>query len=424
MKVAISFQRPMPAWVESDPLRGRAVDALGLQATAARIADELLPGLSVFTNRARYYALLAWARRANGHEMNETHIHRLEVALAVREAKLHPKSDEEGGCRFIGSRNLPRAPRQTPFDEPPKDPRRAYGTPVWRGYRASMQNLGLLDDSYALTEDGNSLARRFAAACGRLDASGSTMLPDSACLSRMKSREGALIAERLGLRKKGKQAREDRSDTARRLATARELADDLNGSFSISAVLSRYERRPDREVTFTVSALRQAAVWERLAVGLDATFLLWLKWLSSPTKTAKLFSDARKRTRTQPELKPILVGETTAIEAIQSVRRALDLRCRLERHGDLALFDNPRAAEAFRIGEALVGSGSVDDVLKRIEDLHLSAKGDDAWIRPVGRGRELARDADDKWEVPTKASLHGYRLHAFGQLLSDLTEAR
>ena len=119
----IALHYLLPSWVESDPLRGRAIDALGLQLTADRIADVLLPGLSVQTNRARYYALLAWARRACGTHVDEARIHRLEVALAVREAKLHPKesaSDDETRCRFVGLRKLPRAPDATPYEKPPE----------------------------------------------------------------------------------------------------------------------------------------------------------------------------------------------------------------------------------------------------------------------------------------------------------------
>jgi hypothetical protein len=79
-----STVRLLPSWVESDPLRDRAIDALGLQSTADRVADVLLPGLSVLTTHARYYAMLAWARRACGSRADEGLIHRLEVALAVR----------------------------------------------------------------------------------------------------------------------------------------------------------------------------------------------------------------------------------------------------------------------------------------------------------------------------------------------------
>ena len=49
----------LPAWVEPDPLRARATDALALQAVADRLADRLLPGLSVLTTRARYFTFLA-----------------------------------------------------------------------------------------------------------------------------------------------------------------------------------------------------------------------------------------------------------------------------------------------------------------------------------------------------------------------------
>ena len=39
----IALHDLLPSWVESDPLRGRAIDALGLQLTADRIADVPLP---------------------------------------------------------------------------------------------------------------------------------------------------------------------------------------------------------------------------------------------------------------------------------------------------------------------------------------------------------------------------------------------
>ena len=92
-----SLRRILPAWVEVDPLRGRAVDALGLQTTADRIADEILPGLSVLTNRARYFPLLAWGRRVCGTRPDEYRIHRIEVALAVRESILHAGDIRDDG---------------------------------------------------------------------------------------------------------------------------------------------------------------------------------------------------------------------------------------------------------------------------------------------------------------------------------------
>ena len=79
---------------------------------------------------------------------------------------------------------------------------------------------------------------------------------------------------------------------------------------------------------------------------------------------------------------------------------------------------------AFELGKALVGSTPIDEVLAQLEHRHVAAKGDDAWVRPRGDGKELAQDPGDTWTLPTQATLHGYRLGAFGQILVDLRRAR
>jgi hypothetical protein len=97
--------------VEPDPLRARATDSLGLQAAADRLADRLLPGLSVLTTRARYFTFLTWARDVGGREYQERNIHRLEVALALVEASLSERdADHAEACRFVG-RETSRAAR-------------------------------------------------------------------------------------------------------------------------------------------------------------------------------------------------------------------------------------------------------------------------------------------------------------------------
>jgi hypothetical protein len=135
-----------------------------------------------------------------------------------------------------------------------------------------MQDLELLDDEYALTHHGNTLARAFSGAC-KPDPSGKRMLPKSACLSRITRHEGALLEARLGVRKKGKTSVDDTSTEARRGALERELRPLFNEGLSLPTVLAAYETRPDREPSLTIGALREAAVWERLSVGLHATFL-------------------------------------------------------------------------------------------------------------------------------------------------------
>ena len=415
----ISLHRTLPAWVEADPLRSRAVDALGLQATSDRIANEILPGLSVATTRARYYALLAWARRVCGAHPDEDRIHRLEVALAVREAKLHSDNSRNGAerCRFVGiNSNLGR------FDAPPPDPRNAYRVPVWRAYRASMRSLNLLDSNDELTDDGKALASRFVVACRPNDASGKSMLPASACLSAMKSPEGALLEAALGVYKKGPPLKGDRSPAAKRAALERELRHLYDNGFSLAEVLATYEVKTGRELPGTICALREAAVWERLSVGLNSTFLLWLHYIDRPSAARRIIREPRRTraVRSQP-FADIRINEEAAKHAIRSIRRALALRDRFAHHGGLSRCD-PRA---FELGEAVVSSAtSVEDVLMRLEVWHLAAKGDDAWLRDGNYGKELARDADNKWKLPSVARLHSYRLGAFGQILTDLRQAR
>jgi len=417
------LRQSLPSWVEADPLRGRAVDALGLQATADRIADQILPDLSVLTNRARYFAVLAWARKVCGRNADEDRIHSLEVALAVREWLIHGKAageDVQDRCRYVGSRNL----AGLRLASPPKNARDAYRVPVWRAYRASMRGLGLLDRDDALTDEGNVLARRFVAACRPSDSSGRTLLPEGACLSALRHREATIIENVLGLRKKGKLADDDVTRPARRAALERELRQRglFDEGLAVSTVLAAYESNRARTPSRTVEALREAAIWERLSVGLHAVFLLWLSNIERPTNARRLIRSAR-RTRSKawfPYADIEVDSDNVASHAIQSIRRALALRARLP--DDALPHSDP---VAFDLGEAVVGaSTSVDDVFAQLASRHAQAKGDDAWMRDGRYGKELARDADDKWQLPTRATLHGYRLGAFGSLLVDLQRAR
>lgn len=420
----------LPSWVEADPLRARAVDALGLQRSADAIADVLVPGLSVATTRARYFSMLVWARRACRGQADERRIHRLEVALAAREGKLHGRvasADGEGGagdkgedeerCAYIGSRKL----GGWAGDRPPADPRtEAYRIPVWRAYRAPMQRLGLLDASYCLTGDGEALARRFAKACGRLDASGRSLLPASACLSELTYGEARLIADVLGIWPKGKLAEADPSSRAHRYHLERELHRRFGRDWWLTKVLGAYERVREHAPSYTRAALREAAVWERLSVGLQAVFLLWLSPRFSQREVRSLLAAARAQRRA-PALPfgRIEIDETAALAAIRSVRRALELRDRLAPRGGLPHCDT----EVFDLGAALAGTAPLDEVLEQLATRHLAAKGDDAWITSTRGKPQLARDADDKWQLPAVATLHGYRLAAFGSILDDLGRA-
>lgn len=406
--------RVLPTWVEADPLRGRAIDALGLQLTADKIADELLPGISVLTVRARYYSVLAWARRACGPKVDEERIHKLEVALALREAILH--ADNEDSCRFVGSRNL----RNYRGQLPPSDPRVAYQTPVWRSYRASMRSLGFLNLNDDLTDEGDALARQFSRACSPKDKSGTKMLPQGACLSVMSADEGASIENGLGIWKKGKLLKGGTSPQSRRAVTELEVRSMLQTS--PSAILECYEKKKGSTSNTAVIALRQAAVWERLSVGLQALFLLSLHNLEHPghVKTAILIARKAKSLK-RLSLSSIEVDDFTADNAIQSIRRSLKLREQLVKEGICSFDDH----EAFDLGErAVSGCEPVESLICALEMRHHQAKLDDAWIRHDGKRKELVRESGDSWTLPTRANVRSYRLLAFSRLLNDLRKAR
>lgn len=401
----------MPKWVEADPLRGRAVDALGLQITADRIADEMLPGLSVLTNRARYYSLLSWARSKCDSQVDESKIHRIEVALACREAVSHQNNEEE--CRFVGSRNL----RGFSANRPPVDPKTVYRNPVWRSYRASMRAIDLLDDADALTTTGTRLAKFFAKACPRMVQSGDVMLPETACLSRMSSEEAQIIKDCLGVWRPGKPRNDDHTPPGRRAETEREVRKHLRHGRSPASVISLYERGSISTDGLAAQSLRRAATWERLSVGLQALFLHALHNLHDWDTVVRQIKSARSASRrATTALTDIRLDNMTIGHALSSINAACRLRSVLQNDG----LDHFEDARAFELAEQALGDYPARQLLEDLIERHVQTKLDDAWVSSVGEDRELIRDQRAGWRLPTEARVRSYRLGAFSMLLNDL----
>lgn len=152
-------------------------DQLGFQRYANRFADRLLPDITVLTNRARYYAFIAWAlseiRRhaitrldvgdALTYEEYSHLLARLERYLALAEAVSH--GTDRNGCTWVGQRRsgaLARGSRRRlPLDISLTAQEGSRG--VLADYRLSMQRLGLLQEEPrdlpdTLTPDGEELA--------------------------------------------------------------------------------------------------------------------------------------------------------------------------------------------------------------------------------------------------------------------------
>ena len=155
----------LPSWVESDLSRSLVTHALGLQAVADRLADRLLPGLSVLTTRARYFTFLAWARQRISDKYDERAIHQREVALTLAEAIISDGDPtHKQDCSYVGALNVgSKSAQEFPRDRVPLIPRHAYKIPAWRAYRASMIDLGLITGGphFSLTEQGLEAASRF-----------------------------------------------------------------------------------------------------------------------------------------------------------------------------------------------------------------------------------------------------------------------
>lgn len=143
-----------PSWVAPSPSEPGSLDALGYQLRADRIAETLLPGVTVQTHRARYLSFLCWAIDRTGG--NEIEIDRWEIALAVGEHLRHSGTDHQ--CSFLGKNKLmARMPARGDAL-----PRRLHVQTARMLYGGLLRSCGLVGDDGCLTAHGQCLAKRFA----------------------------------------------------------------------------------------------------------------------------------------------------------------------------------------------------------------------------------------------------------------------
>jgi hypothetical protein len=99
----------LPKWLVAEDLPPSSRDPLGLQADAGKLADSLLPGLNVFTNRVGYFFFLPWLLE----QLNCSHgiavgqrrdlLNRVERALVLCET-LHHGEEAISNCFHQGQR--------------------------------------------------------------------------------------------------------------------------------------------------------------------------------------------------------------------------------------------------------------------------------------------------------------------------------
>lgn len=399
----------MTFWVERDPLEARSVDALGMGTIADRISDELLPGLSILTRRARYFSLLTWARSRIGSSQDvATAAHRWEATLSVAEHQWH-KSASDQRCSFLGKNKLA---GRSDVAKPPSDPTSIYKVSAWSQYRASMVSLGLLDRAgtwRVVGDDACRLARAYSTTVrgARID----RPLPvDGILCAPPSSAERKLLLK--ALLYADCRFAERRRETLR--ATRALLASGVAG------VLERARNASSRQPVRLV--LAAARVWEHLSVGLHAIFLHALKLREGGgglNTFAKQLDKAHPRKGVPlREVDTSADSDTLAHTARGHVRRARRLLAWLPEAGR-ELVEREESSIHWAVARQVDKrelSGA--ELLERLHLRHVDAKGDGAWIERTARGWML-RD-DRRRELPQRARLHTYRLSAFASLMADL----
>jgi len=151
----------LPRWLEPNRLPPGSRDPLGFQSHAERLANEILPGLTVFTSRIGYYGFIAWAvNRLNGEKLPATvsrreYFHRIERTLALCEFIQHGQEDRS--CRLLGQRSKTQILQSAVSDRfrvPTRILKNQESAGAFRLYSTSLESAGFATSAPELAADG------------------------------------------------------------------------------------------------------------------------------------------------------------------------------------------------------------------------------------------------------------------------------
>jgi hypothetical protein len=353
--------------VESPPSEPGSIDPLGYRIESDRIAENLLPGITVNTRRARYLSFLCWALDRFGLDPEETD--RWEVALSVGEWLRHGSSNE---CSYRGIDRL----SQLRLSSGDLVPRRLLQQSARVFYAGLLSSAGFVDQSGELTDLGKKLAVEFGKAIGSKKrpkrVRGCAELP---CVGELRNREGSLIAEGL------------LSETADSLVRARtfkaigrRLWRDAHGDYAGSILRCHLGRiDPSNEAAVL---LRNAAVLELRALPLTRLFLYLYE--HDGAIPGDVPASARFRCYQVEVEPPGLLADVGA-----HLRRA----AKMDR------------GEHIPLGKTRL--------LEHLQFRHRQAKPDAPWVTENWQRLRLGLQPQNP------PGVHGYRLDAFASLLRD-----
>ena len=363
-----AFTLTAPSWVEPPPTESGSIDPLGYLAPAERLAEKLLPGVTVATRRARYLSFLCWATRET--EGNAREIDRWEVALSVGEYLRHGSEGNE--CGFLGSRRV----QQLALKGGDNLPTHLHVQTARLLYSGLLRSCCLCDESGSLTLLGERIADVF-----DKDMPGSRPRQVSRCeampcLSEIRGYERNGLLEALF---------KSNDESALRHATFRELGGRALRSAArngASWVLSEYLPRVRAQKSEPARLLHEAAKLELQSMPLTRLFLY-------------------------------LYQHGGLIRG--SIPRQSSFRAYRVREDSSGLLADVAAhlRKASLLGSPIPPIG-VQALAQRLCELHRLAKPEAPWV-------------DDRWKVlrpglqPQRApDVHGYRLTAFASILRDL----
>jgi len=151
----------LPRWLEPNRLPPGSRDPLGLQSHAERLANEVLPGLTVFTSRIGYYGFIAWAvKRLNEETLpaslsRRERFHRLERTLALCEFIWHGQEDRS--CSILGQRSKTQILQSAVNDRfrvPTRILKNQESAGAFRLYSTSLESMGFAAQAPELAADG------------------------------------------------------------------------------------------------------------------------------------------------------------------------------------------------------------------------------------------------------------------------------
>ena len=255
----LTYTATIPVWLDPPPASQGSIDPLGYLAPAEKLADQLLPGVTVATRRARYLSFLCWAIRETGG--NSAEIDRWEIALSVGEYLRHGSNTAE--CNYLGSQLVDRA------DLDPGDalPANLHVQTCRQLYSGLVRSCGLCDESRRLTKLGDKIANEFGKDMPRSRPRQVFRCEAMPCLSAIRGYEKGWLREAL---------LESNDASGRRSATFREIGPrrwHAIATEGVSSVLSGYLSQNHAKQGTAARCLHEAAKLELQSMPLTRLFL-------------------------------------------------------------------------------------------------------------------------------------------------------